>query len=125
MTATTVSVTNLRRRIAGFRIRLAIRRYRILAAWRFLRGTMTANDGFTFMDKAFDATGIYPLYWADARELEDEAFRLWHDNPALPALCRRAAAHIHRTRWDWALQVVEEHAKADGIVLVERDFEEE
>jgi len=101
-------------------------------AWRYAAGTWTENDADMIAFEAHDRAGYWPLETIDVEGLEGIAQATWGDVPELSALAHSAAATVAR-KWDsggghqrhaaeeWAMELIAEYAKEDGVELIEAD----
>jgi len=111
----------------------ALARYRTTTAraglaWRYFRRTMTAEDAYSLAYDCQEVAGDWALASFDLQSTIEEARERWEDHPELPRLCRDACERV-ASKWsgddgnlrhaamDWALDLVADHAKSEGIAL--------
>jgi hypothetical protein len=117
--------------IWGFRWQYRLQRWR--RAWRYANDRMTADDAAWIRHWCQDVEGFWPLEAIDAEGVLMEARERWADHPALERLAYDAAQRI-ADKWTGsgdisceargcAVDLVAEYARAQGVVLIERDNE--
>lgn len=110
-------------------MREKLRRYRL--AWRFAAGTMTRDDAHWLSYHADCAAECWPLVSIETDSVLELAEDKWGKHPELSRLASDATRRVWN-KWnsngdeqnaacDWAMDLIEEYAEADGIVLTERE----
>ena len=115
----------------GFRWHCLSQRWR--RAWRYATDTLSAGEAGWIRHRCQDIEGFWPLEAIDSEGVLREARERWHGHPALERLAYDAAERI-ANRWTssgdisyeargCAVDLVAESARAQGVVLIERDNE--
>jgi hypothetical protein len=109
-------------------------RYRLLSrlrrpgeGWRYANQRMTHDDADTIRYECQLVGGMYPLECFTYIDVLGSATERFGDTPELPELVRRACEHV-ASKWcgtgdttgaarDWAMDLMQEYAAQDGIVL--------
>lgn len=109
--------------------RLRMRLERAARAWRYLRGTMTADDAHHLVWEAEHVSGCYSLEGFTVDSVLEDAQERWGDVPGLERWAADACARV-AGKWDasgdvssaaaeWAMSLIADYAKGDGVTLVE------
>ncbi|KUL94304.1 hypothetical protein DK26_14905 [Bosea sp. WAO] len=119
---------------ARHRLRYRLERYG--RALRYARSAMTADDAHQFIYEAEYRAGHYSLAAFTVAEVMDAAAERWGNVPGMQRWAVDAAARVSG-KWnddtselpgaacEWALQIMQEYAAADGVQLVEQDEDDE
>ena len=118
-------------RLSALRYRVRDRLKHLARAWRYATGRMTRDDAQWIAYECDVAAESYPLVSIDVEGVIDLALDKWQDDPALADLARQAVRRVWN-KWsgggeeysaavDWAMDLIEEYAKADGVELKERE----
>lgn len=115
--------------LTGARYRARHAMERAGRAWRYFRGSMTPDDAHMLVYEAEHVSGCYSLEGFTVDSVIEDAQERWGDVAGLEGWAKDAAARVS-SKWDssgyaseaardWALNLVEDYAKADGVALVE------
>lgn len=117
-------------RLSTLRYRVKDRLKHLARAWRYATGHMTKDDAWSISYECDASTGCYGLEYIDVEGVMECAVDKWEANPRLEEYAENA---VHRVwnKWsssgdatnaaqEWAMDLIEEYAKADGVELVER-----
>lgn len=121
--------TAIARRLSSMRYRLRSRLSRWQEAYAYARGRMTPNQALSMLWECQHTAGTYCLVSLDSESVLEAARDRWNDHPALPGLCDSAASRV-ASKWedhtevrssceDWALDLVEDYARGEGVILTE------
>lgn len=111
--------------------RLRMRLERAARAWRYLRGKMTDTDAHHLVWEAEHVSGCYSLEGFTVDSVLEDARELFGDVPGLERWAVDACARV-ASKWDasgdvssaaaeWAMSLIAQYAKSDGVNLVERE----
>jgi hypothetical protein len=100
-------------------------------AWRYARGTMTADDAQSITTDCRYLAGWHPLAILSTESTLDFALEVYEDHPELARLVADACDRVG-DKWDdysesasaaqdWAMEKVAEYAAQEGIDLVKRE----
>jgi len=100
---------------------------RVARAWRYALGRTTLTDAYDIGIDCRDVTGDYPLVSLDVDDVLQSAKDRWGDVPELKAYAESAVRRVYG-RWSspgheldgaksWAMDLIEEWAKDDGLDL--------
>lgn len=112
---------------ALYRLRSRLARYRL--AYAYARGRMSPDQALSILWDCQHAAGSFCLISLDVSDVLEAARDRWEDHPELPGLCKSAASRV-ASKWDdytevrsscedWALDLVADYARGEGIALVE------
>lgn len=98
-------------------------------ALRYALNRMTPADADLIGYECQSISGVWSLETISAESVRDYALNLWTDHPALEKYADEAAARV-ASKWDgtgdvrcaaeeWAINLIDEYAKSDGVELVE------
>lgn len=119
---------------ARHRLRYRLERYG--RALRYARNAMTADDARQFIYEAEHKAGQYSLAAFTVAEVMDAAAERWGDVPGMQQWAADAAARVS-SKWnddtselpgaacEWALQIMQEYAAADGVHLIDQDGDDD
>lgn len=104
---------------------------RFARAWRYMIGTYTVDDAEWISLEVDNKAGCWALQTISDQSVLEYARNRWEDHPELPRLAHEAAARVAK-KWagvddvtaaaeDWALDLIADYAKSDGIPLTEID----
>ncbi len=96
-------------------------------AWRLATGRLTKDDAQDLYHTVTGLAGWHPLECIDEEGVMERALDRWQEHPALEGYAGDAAARVAH-KWsgtgdisseaiDWAMDLIEEYAKADGVEL--------
>jgi hypothetical protein len=115
----------------GVLIKMRFRHLR--RSWRYLTHSLTADDAQTMILGCRRQAGWHPLTILTVEDTLELAREVFGSNPELPRLIADACAHVGR-KWTstsdelheairWAIEIAEEQALHEGIVLSRRDHD--
>lgn len=102
---------------------------RVGRAVRYATNSISEDDAQQIIYDCQPTSGWYPIETFSVETVLEQAADRWGDNPALPALAAEACRRVWN-KWDgtqhasdaaeeWAMDLIEEYAAADGVVLVD------
>ena len=117
-------------RLSALSYRVKNRLKHLARAWRYATGRMTKEDASWIAYECDVHAGCFPLVSIDVDGVMDLALDKWEDNPKLEDFARDAVCRVWN-KWsssgdeqsaaiDWAMDLIAEYAKEDGVELVER-----
>jgi hypothetical protein len=124
-----LAFANASRRLSSLRYRLSERTKRYGCAWRYATHRTKRDDGLRLIYEGEQAAGYYSLECLSLDTVCERAAEKWGEVPGMREWAVDAAARVAR-KWesggdavyaaeDWALDLVKEYARDDGIELVE------
>lgn len=107
-----------------WRTRLA----RMLRAWRYARGKLTADDAQDIIVECERDAGWYPLLILSVGDALESALDDYRDHPKLRSYIASACEHVHR-KWEgnsderyaaleWTTRLATEWAAEDGVAFM-------
>ena len=97
-------------------------------AWRYATGALSEDDAQTVMLDCRGPAGWHPLLILTVEDTLDQALQTYADHPALRDMIAAACSRVGH-KWEeygdaihearrWAIEVAEDYARQDNIVLV-------
>jgi hypothetical protein len=125
------NVRSLAGRIDLWRYRAKARLEHFSRAWGYFTDRLTADDAQCIMLDCRDSAGWHPLLVLTVEDTLEQARETFADLPALTEFVARGCARVG-DKWEaygdelyearrWALDLAEDYASADGVVLVRLD----
>ena len=112
-----------------YRLRNTYRHWRL--ALLYARHRLSPDDALSIIWECQHVAGHYPLSILTTSEVMEQALETWKDHPRLLELVDQATDQVFDEWIDnndtiyhaagWALDLVREYAKHDGITLTERE----
>jgi hypothetical protein len=100
-------------------------------AWRYATGALSEDDAQTVMLDCREPAGWHPLLILTVEDTLDQALETYADHPALRDMIAAACSRVGH-KWEeygdaihearrWAIEVAEDYARQDNIVLLRWD----
>lgn len=120
---------NLTWGLRNWLVRFRQKRERAGRAWRYLRRTLTADDASSLIYEAEHVKGEYSLESISVDSVLEDALERWEAAPCLERLVEEAVARV-ANKWEssgnisggaseWAISLVKEYARDQGVKLIE------
>jgi hypothetical protein len=117
--------------IGRWRRRVRSRLDRLVRAWAYFTGRLSADDAQQIMLDCHCPAGWHPLLILTVEDTLEQARETFADHPDLRWLIAEGCMHVER-KWEsynddlhaarsWAIELAQRYASEDGITLVRRD----